>query len=348
MANINPKSFHKKILSWFDNYGRKDLPWQKNISAYRVWVSEIMLQQTQVKTVIPYFKKFMEQFPNINALASADIDAVLHLWTGLGYYARARNLHKTATMIKQQYNEKFPKNFDDIIQLPGIGRSTAGAICSIAYKQSQPILDGNVKRVLARCFTIKGWPGKTDVQNQLWQQAEYYTPKQRVADYTQAMMDLGATVCTRSKPKCDLCPLQSHCQAYKNETQHLFPGKKPKKTLPVKTAMLLMIQNPHGEILLEKRPERGIWGGLWSFPECASADDIKTWCLNHDITIEKQQHFSTFRHTFSHYHFDIEPVMVTTNNTAILIMDSSRHIWYNKQQELGLAAPVKTLLQDFL
>ena len=231
-------SFSDRVLHWFDAHGRKHLPWQQQISAYRVWVSEIMLQQTQVTTVIGYFERFMQRFPDVVTLANAPQDDVLHLWTGLGYYARARNLHKAAQQIATDHGGEFPQTLEQVMALPGIGRSTAGAILSIACGKSHPILDGNVKRVLARYYAIEGWPGKRAVEDTLWQHATENTPATRTNHYTQAMMDLGAMICTRSKPACDKCPLQSDCIAYAQGKQNEYPGKKPKKTLPVKSTVM--------------------------------------------------------------------------------------------------------------
>jgi A/G-specific adenine glycosylase len=337
--------FQKRVLQWFAEHGRKDLPWQQEINAYRVWISEIMLQQTQVTTVIPYFQRFIAQYPDVKQLAKAKLDDVLHLWTGLGYYARARNLYKTAQIIAEHYAGKFPTKFADIVNLPGIGRSTAGAICAIAYQQRYAILDGNVKRVLARYAAVEGWPGKTRVHDELWQLADDYTPDNQVADYTQAMMDLGAMICTRNKPKCELCPLQTSCQAYATQTQHHYPGKKPKQQLPVKSVIMLMIENSRHQWLLLKRPLHGIWGGLWSFPEIQSTTELNEWCRKNDITIKQQQTLPAFRHTFSHYHLDIQPLHISATISAKKIMDSSDYLWYN-QQRIGLAAPVKKLLEQ--
>jgi len=339
--------FQNRLLTWFDQHGRKELPWQKNISPYRVWISEIMLQQTQVKTVIPYYRRFMQYFPTINDLAAADIDKVLHYWTGLGYYARARNLHKATKIIAQDFNGIFPQNFNDIIALPGIGRSTAGAICAITLQQHYAILDGNVKRVLARFAKLEGWPGNAQVSKKFWQLAEYYTPVARIADYTQAIMDLGATICTRGKPKCQLCPLAQCCLAHRYKCEAEYPTKKLKKQLPIKHTVMLLIQNVHSEWLLEKRPTSGIWGGLWLFPQCEETQDIPQWCLQHDINIEQQRPLPKFRHTFSHYHLDIEPVMIQTKHMTNKIMDVQQFIWYNHKQQIGLAAPVHKLLMQF-
>ena len=338
--------FARDVLVWFDQHGRKHLPWQQDINAYRVWVSEIMLQQTQVATVIPYFTRFMEHFPSVEALAEAPVDEVLHLWTGLGYYARARNLHRCAQTVCEQHQGSFPLTVDALTELPGIGRSTAGAICAIAHKQRAAILDGNVKRVLARFHRVDGWPGKSDVQKQLWAIAERYTPEKRCNDYTQAMMDLGATLCTRSKPACERCPLQAGCEGFAQGNATDYPGKKPKKVLPVKAAQLLMITNPQGEVLLTQRPAQGIWGGLWSFPELAMDESAEQFCNRHYAAVDQEEKWDSYRHTFSHYHFDIEPVLIRLSKPAsALNEEGNRWINLGAPGKLGLAAPVKKLLQ---
>ena len=222
----------KPLLAWFERHGRHDLPWQHDVSAYRVWLSEIMLQQTQVATVIPYFERFTNRFAGVGQLAAAPLDEVLHLWSGLGYYARARNLHRTANVVVADHGGRFPRDIDALLGLPGIGRSTAGAILSLVYGDPHPILDGNVKRVLARYHGIAGWPGETRVANQLWEHAARHTPNARVGEYTQAIMDLGATVCTRSRPRCETCPLRGECVGFATGTQSDFPGRKPRKVLP--------------------------------------------------------------------------------------------------------------------
>jgi A/G-specific adenine glycosylase len=268
-------NFPGRVLRWYEQHGRKNLPWQQR-DAYCIWVSEIMLQQTQVQTVIPYFERFMRSFPSVVALADADIDAVLDHWSGLGYYARARNLHSAARTVRDQHDGDFPKRFDDVVALPGIGRSTAGAIMALAYGERYPILDGNVKRVLARHGAIAGWPGKTDVAETLWRAAEEYMPQSGVREYTQAMMDLGATVCTRSRPQCDACPVHANCAARTAGTIDQYPGRKAKKTKPLKeTTMVLAVSG--GFIYLERRPPAGIWGGLWSLPEL-SKGQVGDWC----------------------------------------------------------------------
>ena len=338
--------FASRILDWFDHHGRHDLPWQQDTSPYRVWVSEIMLQQTQVKTVIPYYQRFLNAFPTVHELAAATEDEVLHLWTGLGYYARARNLHKAAKYVSEQLSGVFPDSLEALQELPGVGRSTAGAILSIAHGQRASILDGNVKRVLARFHAVEGWPGQRAVHDRLWDIAEQYTPAHRCADYTQAMMDLGATLCTRAAPRCEDCPLQADCAARSSGTQRDFPGRKPRKTLPVKETRLLMIRDARGDLLLEKRPASGIWGGLWCFPEAASLAP-ETACL--DLTGHapaKVEPWPGFRHTFSHYHLDIEPLLVEFAGETGLVMDADRQLWYNLRQppQIGLAAPVVGLL----
>ena len=339
--------FSKKVLRWYDQHGRKDLPWQEAINPYRVWVSEIMLQQTQVKTVIPYFERFMETFPNVNTLAEAAEDEVLHLWTGLGYYARARNLHKAAKMVCADMKGKFPADIDALCLLPGVGRSTAGAIRSIAFGQRAAILDGNVKRVLARYRAVPGWPGQSIVLKQLWEIAEGFTPDKRVADYSQAIMDMGATLCTRSSPDCDRCPLLDNCEAFQHGEQLAYPGKKPRKALPIKSTTLLMIVAKNGDILLQRRPNNGIWGGLWCFPEVSSAEQASIWCADQwGLTPEKSLQWPGFRHTFSHYHLDIQPLQLCLATTPETVMEAGQQLWYNRRQppQIGLAAPVANLL----
>ncbi len=308
-------------------------------------MSEIMLQQTQVSTVIPYFNTFIETYPTVEDLARASIDDVLHLWTGLGYYARGRNLHKCAQKIVSDYDGVFPNDVEGLCELPGIGRSTAGAICSIAYQKSTAILDGNVKRVLARHHAVEGWPGVGSVQKALWVFAEQHTPEKRCNHYTQAIMDLGATLCTRSKPQCELCPLSESCQAFAQGRQKEFPGSKPKKDKPSKSTQLLMIRNPQGEILLQQRPEQGIWGGLWSFPELALDDCPETFCEMKFSKARELERWDSYRHTFSHYHLDITPVLLQLEREPRVLNENKSH-WMNLKQpaSLGLAAPVKKLL----
>lgn len=339
--------FAQQLLKWFDQHGRHDLPWQTDRTPYRVWISEIMLQQTQVSTVIPYFERFMDRFATVQELARADTDQVLHLWTGLGYYARARNLHKASKAIVQAHRGSFPDTVEGLMELDGIGQSTAGAIAAISMSVRAPILDGNVKRVLARYHCIAGWPEQSAVKKQLWEVAESLTPHDRVDDYTQAIMDLGATVCTRSKPSCQNCPFQLDCGAYQQDRVTEFPGKKAKKTLPVKQVAMFILQNALGEVLLEKRPAAGIWGSLYSLPESPEPSSAPK-LLGASITNEAEsqsEELEGIRHSFSHYHLDITPVRIrATNHNEIA--ETDRWLWYplDHSLEVGLAAPVKKLL----
>lgn len=345
--------FSTRLLKWYDQFGRKNLPWQQPIHPYRVWVSEIMLQQTQVETVIPYFERFMQRFNSVQQLAAAPQDEVLHLWTGLGYYARARNLHKCAQAINDLYDGQFPKDVQQLAALPGIGPSTAAAISSIAYNLPTAILDGNVKRVLARHQAIAGWPGTTAVANALWQIAHTNMEQKRCRDYTQAIMDLGATLCTRAKPQCAQCPLQSDCKARARDAVAAYPGKKPRKAKPTKNTYMLLIEAPEAQVLLQKRPPTGIWGGLWCLPEYNGPDTkhlLEAFIRTQYPHVALIQHWQSWRHTFSHYHLDISPVHVSLNKMPARINASDTQQWYNLNQPstVGLAAPVKRLLQQTL
>ena len=341
--------FSSAVLAWFDRHGRKDLPWQQGPTPYRVWVSEIMLQQTQVATVVPYFQRFMEDFPTVASLADASLDEVLHHWSGLGYYARARNLHRAAQQIRDEHAGQFPQGFDPVLALPGIGRSTAGAILSLSQGQRYAILDGNVKRVLARCFRVEGWPGSTKVQHQLWAVAEQCMPAHQAAEYNQGMMDLGSTVCTRKAPACLGCPVRSLCQAHAKGDEAQYPVPKPRKALPVRTARMLILSNQAGELMLERRPPSGIWGGLWSFPECPLEWGVERWCSEHLGLMGRQQSsWSVRRHTFSHFHLDITPVEVAVVHQDV-VMDAGDRLWYNPASPdiCGLAAPVARMIKEF-
>jgi A/G-specific adenine glycosylase len=343
-------TFSERMLAWFDRHGRKDLPWQQDITPYRVWVSEIMLQQTQVRTVIPYFERFMAAYPTVQTLAAASEDAVLHLWTGLGYYSRARNLLKTARLVCAQHGGVFPDAVDALADLPGIGRSTAGAIVAIAHRKPATILDGNVKRVLARFHAVEGFPGESAVLKTLWAHADAHTPAKRVADYTQAMMDLGATLCTRTKPACGACPLTDDCATRQSGTPQRYPGKKPKKALPVQATRMLLIRNACGEILLEKRPPSGVWASLWIFPQTDMANDPVAACRDtlqlHDAKLI--EHWQPWRHTFSHYHLDIAPSVLQIRKTPAALAEAGRFLWYDpaRPASVGLAAPVRKLLDQ--
>lgn len=371
-TNDSPFRFNERLLEWFDEYGRKHLPWQQNKTRYSVWISEIMLQQTQVNTVIPYYQAFIQKFPTVTDLANAPQDEVLHLWTGLGYYARARNLHKAAQRVRDEFGGVFPDDFDDVLSLSGIGRSTAAAVLSLADNQAYVILDGNVKRVLARYFAVEGWPGNKKVEDTMWEMAESLkaepsdSKSARYNDYTQAIMDLGATLCKRSKPNCEECPLQTHCLAFAQGRQQELPHKKPKKTIPTKyTHMLIPFVN--GSVLMHKRPSSGIWGGLWGFYE--SAEIINSLDERHSLPVQLQSLLANnkghvkalepFIHTFSHFHLHISPLLIELDNAVVESGEQNIHdsaklqvqeakpqneheaSWFNihEASKVGLAAP---------
>ncbi len=338
--------FQTAVLAWYEQHGRKHLPWQQNPTPYRVWVSEIMLQQTQVATVIPYFERFMARFPNVEALAAAQQDEVLHLWTGLGYYARARNLHKTAQIIVEQHQSVFPTTVAELMELPGIGRSTAGAVISLSQNHWAPILDGNVKRVLTRFYAIEGWPGQSAVEKQLWEITERLTSQEQPGAFNQVMMDLGATLCTRGTPSCAQCPLQSRCQAHAQGNPQDYPTPKKKSPLPVRERYFLLLQNAAGEVLLEQRPPTGIWGGLWCFPEVDAQHCWQTALTQQGFTVKNHQTLPTFRHTFSHFHLDIHPIKITVEEQLQIADQPQRWVHSHAPGELGLAAPVKKLLKQ--
>lgn len=341
---IEPAEFQRRLLSWFDQFGRHDLPWQSLRTAYRVWVSEIMLQQTQVATVIDYFERFMARFPTLRALADAPQDDVLHLWTGLGYYARARNLHRAAQQVVADHNAELPvERLDALMALPGIGRSTAGAIIAQSTGKRAVILDGNVKRSLARLHAVNGWPGKPAVERKLWALAEIYTPATRVVDYTQAMMDFGATLCKRTQPACSQCPFRDVCLALAEDNVQGYPQPKPKKSLPTRQTLMLMLEDTKGRIWLEQRPPSGLWGGLWSLPQFESQHALDDWLATHVEGPQPHAKPPAFVHTFSHFRLEITPQPV-----ACKALNGVREngLWYDLTDPpaLGLAAPVKKLL----
>lgn len=347
---LSAEEFQARTLEWFDRYGRTHLPWQQQKSPYRVWVSEIMLQQTQVATVIDYYQRFMARFPDVHALAAAEQDEVLHFWTGLGYYARARNLHKAAQRVVDEFGGEFPTHsVEALASLPGIGRSTAGAIISIATGQRAAILDGNVKRVLARLHAVEGWPGKPQVERTLWTLAGRYTPERRVADYTQAMMDLGATLCTRRKPSCLLCPFEDVCAAHARGEEQRFPESKPKKALPTRTTYMLLLYDAEGQVLLEQRPPAGLWGGLWGLPQLDDLEALQGWLDSHAPQALMETPWSGFSHTFSHFRLDITPCparLPAGGDQVAARVSEGGLLWYNPAQpaSVGLAAPIRTLL----
>ena len=315
-----------------------------------------MLQQTQVTTVIPYYEKFMARFPTLAALAEAPEDDVLAHWSGLGYYARARNMHKCARIAQLEHGGDLPHELDELVKMPGIGRSTAGAILSLALDQPHPILDGNVKRVLARHRAIDGWPGKTDVLKQLWQLSEALTPAAQTASFNQAMMDLGATVCTRSRPACLRCPLAEDCQGLASGEPTRFPGSKPRKQTPIKQTVMLAMSlgddlpdsAPTGSTLLERRPPSGIWGGLWSLPEIESLAQLDGWLRTAGLALlEAPYSVAKMRHTFSHYHLDIDVQALTVTIQDSAVLESAERVWYNSGPlPGGVAAPVSKILKS--
>ncbi len=334
-----------RLLRWHRRRGRHDLPWQQQRTPYRIWISEIMLQQTRVVSVIPYYQRFLARFPDLDTLAAADPDEVLHLWSGLGYYARARNLQRAAQNIRDQHAGVFPRNIDQLASLPGIGRSSAAAILALAHGERHAILDGNAKRVLTRLHAVKGWPGDAAVAKKLWVLAERHTPVKNVAAYTQAIMDLGATVCTPSQPQCPACPLATICIARERGMVSRFPAPRPRKKLPLRQARLLMITCKH-RVLLEKRPPAGVWGGLWGFPELPADREATEWCRTHlQVCPRAQSAWPVLRHSFTHFHLDILPLRLEVPEPAC-IEDNAARVWYdfNSPARIGLAAPVKKLL----
>lgn len=343
--------FAARLLDWYERAGRHDLPWQQPRSAYRVWVSEVMLQQTQVAAVIPYFNRFMQLFPDIAALATASEDEVMSAWAGLGYYSRARNLHRAARLICDQHAGDFPRDFEQVQALPGIGRSTAGAILAQAFGQRHAILDGNVKRVLCRHEGIEGWPGSPATERQLWQLADAFTPGLRVADYSQAIMDLGATLCRRSKPACGQCPVNGDCHAHAAGRTAALPTPRPKKERPLRSVRMLLLERGPEEILLVRRPPTGIWGGLWSLPEVPADENAGDYCrrqLGMEVTDLKE--VTGLRHGFTHFELDIHPLRGRAVE-APAVMDDGGRLWYKPAAPPdsgmpGMPAPIARLLQQ--
>ncbi len=339
-------NFSKSLIFWHKKYGRHDLPWQFDPTPYHIWVSEIMLQQTQVNTVIPYYTRFIDRFPDIQSLANAELDEVLSHWAGLGYYARGRNLYHAAQMICDEHGGTIPASKEKLLTLPGIGRSTASAIMALAFNQRHAILDGNVKRVISRFYAISGWPGESAVEKQLWQLAENLTPERNVAQYTQAMMDLGATVCTRSQAKCDICPISQRCLARQEESQYKYPTPKPKKSIPLRKIVFLLLENKAGEILFQRRPPTGIWGGLWCFPECSTDDDIEKWLLAETgLSGSISRQLSVIKHTLTHFRMEILPIHLKIKQcNNVKEMDDHRWRLAGDALKFGVPAPVRNLL----
>jgi A/G-specific adenine glycosylase len=344
----------RRLLRWFDRHGRTGLPWQHAFASgqrdpYRVWLSEVMLQQTQVSVVIGYFERFIHALPTLRALAAAEEDTVLALWSGLGYYRRARFLHRAAQQCVQQNNGELPRDFAQLSALAGIGRSTAGAILAQAHGLRFAILDGNVKRVLTRYHGIHGHPGQSAVEQQLWQLAETHTPTTRVADYTQAIMDLGATVCMRLRPQCEACPLADDCIAHRDQLTGQLPTRKASKRVPTRSTMMLILRDQQGRVLLERRGPQGVWAGLWSLPE---ATDIEAaWRLaQQHAQIHDAQALTAFTHVFSHYKLQIEPLLFDRASAQMGIADHPHLRWCSVSElaVLGLPAPVRSQLANLV
>jgi len=337
------------LLQWFAAEGRHDLPWQHPRTPYRVWVSEIMLQQTQVTTAIPYFNRFIETFPTVEVLATAHLDTVLAHWSGLGYYARARNLHKTAGIIVSEHGGQIPADLQQLQSLPGIGRTTAGAILAQGFNQRATILDGNVKRVLTRYEALHGWPGDPETESKLWHLTDLYTPNERIADYTQAIMDLGATLCKRNRPTCDVCPLNADCKAYSTNKTKELPSRKPRKTLPNVERYILIKLSADNEIFMERRPNTGIWGGLFSFPESSKNASLReaaeAFGICPDATQNNYTQLSPIRHTFSHYHLLLKP-LVTLKLASGQVEEQTGQWFKPPVKAVGIPAPIEKWLNN--
>ncbi len=313
MRSAAEGSFARRLLAWWDVHGRKNLPWQRERTPYRVWVAEIMLQQTRARTVVPYFERFVARFPDVESLARADLDEVLHLWSGLGYYARARNLHRAADVVVRDHGARFPDDVADVQGLPGIGRSTAAAIVAQGYGRRAAILDANVKRVLARRHRVAGAVSSVATLDELWRMAESHTPAERAADYTQAIMDLGATVCRRTRPRCSDCPVRNDCQAYAAGDTERYPEKPTRRKRRLERSRFFVVVDPGGACLVERRPPHGIWGGLWSPPERDAGESVSGFLDQAGIAaelVDRVQRAGVFRHGFTHYDLDVEPVYV--------------------------------------
>ena len=343
--------FAQLVLDWYQHHGRHQLPWQLDKTAYRVWLSEIMLQQTQVTTVLSYFQRFLERFPDIQSLAAASIDDVLQCWQGLGYYARARNLHRAAQIMRDEHQSKFPQNLEAVMALPGIGRSTAGAILTFAFGQSWPILDGNVKRVLVRNFQVRGWDGQAKTRNRLWQITEQLTPSYQTDQYNQAMMDLGAMVCVKTSPHCETCPLTHCCASFEQGTQASYPEKKPPKPKPNKQTLMLL-HRYRDRVLLHRRPPTGIWGGLWSLPEVTGNEEIANWQSSYLADTQAPDTIKTdiLKHQFTHYSLDISLAVIDLNKLPRKVADeeSIAFVAPSDLPQYGLPTPVRRLLSKEL
>jgi A/G-specific adenine glycosylase len=341
---MHPDSLAHDVLTWQLVHGRHDLPWQGTRDPYRIWLSEIMLQQTQVAAVIGYYQRFLERFPDVRALALAQQDEVMALWSGLGYYTRARNLHACAKEVLARFNGQFPNNPQELASLPGIGRSTAAAVAAFAFDHASPILDGNVKRVFCRVFAIAGVPSLPSTEKVLWAVAERETPARQIVAYTQGVMDLGATVCTRSRPRCDICPLQARCQAYAHGLQAQLPTRKPKKILPERRLSWLVLRRGDA-VLLSKRGPGAVWEGLWAFPEYAANETLPISAVA----------LTPIAHQFSHYRIVATPFLVKEPDPADLFAREALRTggewnWLARDEweKAALPAPIKKFLLEQL
>lgn len=334
------RPFASRLLRWYRRHGRHALPWRQDINPYRVWVSEIMLQQTRLETVLPYYNDFMRYFPTLERLAAADLDEVLYLWSGLGYYARARNMHKTASILVREHDGRLPEDLKELMALPGIGRSTAGAILSLGYDIPAAILDGNVRRVLSRYHAITDSPGR------LWALAEDHLPQTHAVDYSQALMDLGAMVCTKHAPSCLDCPLKKDCLARQYDVVAELPAPRSARPLPLRHGRFLLIRDHAGRVYLERRPPTGVWGGLWGLPECPEGHEPVGWASRLlGLPVRQTGCLPKFTHVFSHFKLCIEPVLLTADTTAATCIAEDRSCWLATvpDRRLGLAAPVSRL-----
>jgi A/G-specific adenine glycosylase len=344
-----PDDVAARLLRWFDEFGRHDLPWQHPRTPYRVWLSEVMLQQTQVRVVVPYFERFVAALPDVPALAAAELDHVLALWSGLGYYARARNLRAAAQACVQRHGGDLPRDIDALVALPGIGRSTAGAILAQAWGDGFPILDGNVKRVFARYHGIDGWPGSPAIEKRLWTCATEHVPRTRMADYTQAQMDFGATLCTRHAPACLMCPLQSGCIAYREGRVGELPTPKPGKSLPERKCVALLVHDLDARVLMQRRPASGVWAELWSLPEAEDFECARAWFGRHlQGEFDAGEALNPITHGFSHYRLQIQLVRWRGMAARTQVADNDDLRWIARDQlpSLGIPAPIRKLLQD--
>jgi A/G-specific adenine glycosylase len=349
-VRLKPETFTERLLDWFEIHGRHNLPWQQNPTPYRVWISEVMLQQTQVATVIPYYERFMARFADVQSLAAAPLDEVLHLWTGLGYYARARNLRACAQALVAHHQGEFPDAVEGVTQLPGIGRSTAGAILALSRGTRYPILDGNVKRVLARVFGIAGDPGSVEVVARFWAQSEACTPTDNVGAYTQGIMDLGATLCTRARPACTVCPMSTGCVAALEGRQTELPGKKQQRTRGSREATLLIAEtgDPGAvAVLVERRPMTGVWGGLWSPPQFESEFAALDWCRREiGEPASRAKSLEPIHHAFTHFDLRLNPVRVHCKASGA-IEEGNDRLWYrlDAPPRVGLPQPILRLFE---